>query len=181
MKFSILLFNLLSLIIFATSCSNYSKNLFSKGEITISNIRYKDKVWNEELKFNRLSWYKEMTLAVDLHIAKISFDSKFLNWFSNDAKKNIKKCQSFYVAQMYIYDKIYSNKEVIDRSFLSKGILKINIPEFSENLKSHPDYDQWSFKLFRPFGLCIPKELNIKQPIKISIPGFREVNLSLSD
>ena len=79
---------LFQLALITSSCSLLTRNIQKRGTFELHGGYYKDKKWEETLKFIRYSWYSELTLAFEIYLAPISAKSPYYNWFSQRDRKS---------------------------------------------------------------------------------------------
>lgn len=165
--------SILMMVLFLASCSNLSKNMTKNGQFLVRNGAYAEKVWNENLVFNRFSWYQEMSLQYDLMIAKMPASSAFNYWFSADELKDVQSCTDFRVILIYTLD----SKKIAHSSFFEQAEIanfqKIDIQTFKKQLIMHPDSSEQSLNLYQVYGLC--KKTKDLKPIVVNFPSFQEV------
>lgn len=159
-------------VLFICSCSNLSKNIVEDGNFYLNNGTFADKKWNESLRFDRYSWYHEMTLQFDLMITSIPPQSGFNFWFSKDELAELNSCQESRVIFIYSLDtKVISYNNLYDQ-FEKYGFKKVELFEFKKQLRQHPDANMNALKLYNVMGLC-RKKSNTNQ-IVINFPGYSE-------
>lgn len=170
--------SLLLLIIgmLAISCSNLSKNTVEEGRLVVKNGTFTDKVWNEDLVFQRASWYHELTLAFDIMQVHIPAQSSFNFWFSKDELDMLSKCADSRVMMAYSMD----TKEIAYSSLYEQveksGFTRFDLPEFKKHLLAHPDAQQYGFRLYHIFGIC--KKTKDLKPLIINFPGYLEKTIN---
>lgn len=157
------------------SCSNLSKNMTKSGTYVVRNGAYADKMWKENLVFERYSWYQEMSLQYDVMIAKLDANSSFNFWFSADELKDANDCADFRVVLLYTLD----SKKIAHSSFFeqaeSSNFLRLDVQAFKKQLLMHPDSSENSLNLYQVYGLC--KKTKDLKPIVINFPSFQEVTI----
>lgn len=158
--------------IFVISCSNLSKNTVDEGRFLLRNGTFADKVWKEDLIFQRNSWYHELTLSFDLMTAHVPPQSSFNFWFSKDELDSIVKCSDFRVVLAYSMD----TKEIPYSSLYAQlegaGYTRFDLLEFKKHIMAHPDAQLNGLRLYHIFGIC-KKEKDLK-PLIINFPGYSE-------
>lgn len=169
------IFLLMLMGMIAISCANLSKNTVEEGKLPLKNGTFADKVWKEDLIFQRYSWYHELTLSFDLMLAQIAPQSSFNFWFSKDELETLDKCSDSRVVLAYSmntkeipYSSLY---EQIDRA----GYTRVELHEFKKHLLGHPDSNQNGFRLYHIFGIC--KKTKDLKPLIINFPGFLEKSI----
>ncbi|MCK6594790.1 MAG: hypothetical protein L6Q33_06290 [Bacteriovoracaceae bacterium] len=165
--------SILIMTLVLASCSNLSKNMTKSGQFIVRNGTYAEKVWNENLVFNRHSWYQEMSLQYDVMLAKLPANSSFNYWFSADELKDVQNCTDFRVVLLYTLD----SKKIAHSSFFEQVELanfhKIDIQTFKKQLIMHPDSPEHSLNLYQVYGLC--KKTKDLKPMILNFPSFQEV------
>lgn len=157
------------------SCSNLSKNLVSEGSFLLEGGVYKDKKWNDNLVFKRVSWYQELTLLYDVIMARVDESSPFYLWFSEHEKRTITECDDFYVSLNYALDPDKISQGMFRAEMEKAGYDEFLLPRFASYLKLHPDFERLALKLYSIYGYCRHKES--KGEIKIHFPGFEDKTL----
>jgi hypothetical protein len=165
-------FILLFCVFFFGGCSNLSKNTVESGKFAIRNGVMGTKSWNEDLVFDRYSWYHELTLQFELLIAKMPPQSGFNFWLSKDELEQVNKCRDTRIVMAYSLDtKIIPYSQLYEQ-LERNGFAKFELIEFKRNLIAHPDSVMNSLKLYHVFGVC--RKGNEFSQVKISFPGFTE-------
>lgn len=154
------------------SCSNLSKNMVEEGKLILRNGTFADKVWKEDLVFQRNSWYHELTLSFDLMQVQVSPQSSFNFWFSKDELDTIVKCGDSRIVMAYSMD----TKEIPYSSLYEQveksGFTRFELTEFKKHLLAHPDAQLNGFRLYHIFGMC--KKTKDLKPLIINFPGYSE-------
>lgn len=159
-------------LLFAISCSNLSKNIVQEGDLVLKNGTYADKIWKEDLIFQRNSWYHELTLQFDLMMAHVSPQSAFNFWFSKDELNSMAQCGDARVVMAYSLD----TKDIPYSSLYDQiekfGYKRMDLIEFKKQLLQHPDAQVHGFRLYHIFAIC--KKVNDRKPLIINFPGYSE-------
>lgn len=163
-------------LLFLVSCSNLSKNTIESGKFYVRNGVQAERSWNEDLIFDRFSWYHELSLQFEIMLGNISPQSGFNFWFSKDELDFMSKCTHPQLMLAYSIDTSIIPYSTLNDQLEKNGITKIELIEFKKNLNAHPDSSGNSLKHYRVFGLC-RKNGNLN-PIKITFPGFSEKALN---
>lgn len=164
------------IIVLFVGCSNLSKNTIERGTMPIRNGVFSDKTWQENLIFNRYSWYHELTMQFELMEASLTPQSGFNFWFSRDELESFNKCQDARIVLAYTLDnKIIPFSSIYDQ-FEKNGYSRFELIEFKKNLLQHPDSIMNSLKLYHVFGIC--KKTKDLSQIKITLPGYLEKTLN---
>jgi hypothetical protein len=154
------------------SCSNLSKNIVEEGTFYISNGIFAEKSWKEDLKFERYSWYHELTMQFDMMVTKISPQSSFNFWFSKDELTALNNCKDARIVFAYSDDTKIIPYSSLYEQFDTKGFSRIELVEFKRQLLQHPDSTMNSLRLYHVLGFCRQSD-NIKQLV-INFPGYSE-------
>lgn len=165
---------LLALAILA-SCSTLNKNMIKKGTYTISGGVYQNQKWEDSLDFNRVSWFKELTLTFDVFLTTIDKGSPFYNWFSEDEKKLVSSCVDSKVSLTYAWDPMQVSRENFYAEMEKIGYERLSIPHFHNNMKMHPNFARVNVYLYKTSLLCRKKLSGEK--LVISFPGWNSVTL----
>jgi hypothetical protein len=153
-------------------CSNLSKNQIQDGEILVKNGTYSDKIWKEKLKFDRYSWYHELTLQFDVMVARFNQDSPFNYWLSKDELEWLTKCSDARIVLTYSLDPKLISNAMINDQFSNSGFDHFDLNHFKKYLIQHPDSELNSLKLYKVLGLC--KKGKDSKSLIINIPGYSE-------
>jgi hypothetical protein len=153
-------------------CSNLSKNQIQDGELLVKNGTYSDKIWKEKLKFDRYSWYHELTLQFDIMVARFNQDSPFNYWLSKDELEWLSKCSDARIALTYSLDPKLISNAMINEQFSNSGFDHFDLNHFKKYLIQHPDSELNSLKLYKVLGLC--KKGKDSKSLIINIPGYSE-------
>jgi hypothetical protein len=153
-------------------CSNLSKNMTEEGTFYLSNGTFAEKTWKEDLKFERYSWYQELTMQFDLMVTKISPQSGFNFWFSKDELATLNSCADARVVLAYSHDtKMIPYSSLYDQ-FDKSGYTRVELLEFKKQLLQHPDSLMGSLRLYHVLGFC--KKSTTANQILITFPGYPE-------
>lgn len=169
------IFLILSLVLLA-SCSNLTKNTVKEGRYVVRNGAFANKQWDEDLNFQRTSWYHELTLQFDFMMVPITPQSSFNFWFSKTELEDVHKCGDFRVALAYSLDTKAIPYSLLNEQLEMAGFKKIELIEFKKHLFQHPDSEMNSTRLYQVYGLC--RESKDLKPLTINFPGFNEKALN---
>jgi hypothetical protein len=160
-------------IFFAISCTtNLSKNLVQEGNLILRNGTFNDKIWNEDLVFQRNSWYHELTLQFDLMLAHVSPQSAFNFWFSKDELESMIKCSDSRVVMAYSLDTKDIPYSSLYEQLEKSGYTRFDLIQFKKHLLQHPDAQLNGFRLYHIFGIC--KNASDSRPLLMNFPGYLE-------
>lgn len=165
---------IMAVIVYLSSCSGLSKNMVKRGNVHIKGGVYQNLKWEDQLIFNRLSWYKELTLFFDAKLARIDEKSPFNNWFSPSERELLFECDDYYVVLTYMLDAKKISKGMFLDQFRKQGYQKLYISSFESHLRLHPDNEKLSLNVYDVFALC-RKKGGEKAESTISFPGFNRV------
>lgn len=150
-------------------CSHYSKNVIKTGTFSLRGGKSEETTWSESLLFNRTSWYSELTMSLDLLLAKIDAQSPFWKWLDSNEQKLVVDCSAFYVVMAYTLDsKVISHPE-IKSQFEKSGFNEVLIPQFAKNLKAHPEFIPMGYQQHKIYGVC---QKGPVKSIEFSLPGY---------
>ncbi len=174
-------FTLLIILIFSLhgcshfSNSNFSKNFVKQGTFALKGGVKKKFHWKDHLTFQRVSWFKELSLYYEVLMVKLDAKTPFLNWFTLNDVDRIRDCQEFIVAIHYALDSARISHKMFDQQMLQNGFEYFAVPTFISNLKGHPDYESSLITKYRVSGYC-----NFKKKVEkviVEFPGFNEQNI----
>lgn len=165
-------FWILILALLSVSCSNLSKNIVQDSNLILRNGTYNDKVWKEDLNFERESWYHELTLQIDIMMAHVTPQSAFNFWFSKDELDQMAKCGDSRVVLAYTLDTKDIPYSMIYDQIEKSGYTRFELLEFKKHLLQHPDSQVNGFRLYHIFGIC--KKDNDHKPLIMNFPGYSE-------
>jgi hypothetical protein len=161
------------IILSAVSCaSNLSKNLVQEGKLILRNGTFTDKVWKEDLVFQRNSWYHELTLQFDFMLAPVPPQSSFNFWFSKDELDSMIKCSDSRVVMAYSLDTKDIPYSSLYEQIEKSGYTRFELLEFKKHLLQHPDAQLNAFRLYHIFAIC--KKNRDSKPLIINFPGYSE-------
>lgn len=169
--------SLISVVLFAflvSGCatSNLTKNIVQDSVILVKNGTFADKVWKENLEFQRTSWYHELSLQLDVMMAHVSPQSAFNFWLSKDELDQWVKCGDARVVMAYSLDTKDIPYSMLFEQLERNGYTRFEIPEFKKQLLQHPDSVQFGFRLYKIFAIC--KKSEDSKPLIMNIPGYSE-------
>lgn len=160
------------LLLSTISCSNLSKNIVQEGDLILKNGTFADKIWKENLVFQRNSWYHELTLQFDVMMAHVSPQSAFNFWFSKDELTSMAQCGDARVVMAYSLDtKDIAYSSLYDQLEKS-GYTRFDLLEFKKQILQHPDAQLYGFRLYHIFAIC--KKTKDDKPLIINFPGYSE-------
>lgn len=163
---------LFSLILFF-SCTSLSKNVVKRGSLYLRGGVYNSSSWKDNIRFERISWYKELSLEFDLLITHVSKDSPFYNWFSEREIEFQNKFNKCYVMAAYNMDDDNIPQSLLKEQLSQMDFEMFSLVDFGRHLKMHPNYESLSLQLYKIIGAC-RKPLSSKRFV-IRFPGFNEI------
>jgi hypothetical protein len=172
MKISKYLALIMILVITFSCSSNLSKNLVQDGNLILRNGTFADKSWKEDLIFQRISWYHELTMQFDLMMAHITPQSSFNFWFSKVELDRMTDCYDSRIVMAYSLDTKDIPHSSLYEQFEKSGFSRFELPEFKKNLFQHPDSQINGFRLYHIFGIC--KKSKDTNPKHLNFPGYLE-------
>jgi hypothetical protein len=166
----------LILVFVTVSCStNTTRRPIFKSEVTISGGNYNGESWDEKIKFNRTSWFKDASVSHEILIAKLTGESKFSNWMGTD-KLQLSSCQEFQVALLYADSSSSQGTGYLLAQLTSGGFQQVSILDFSQEIKAHQNFKDWKLARHKVYGLCL-KDGKGNKAIEVSIPGFKRIKV----
>ena len=145
--------------------------MVKKGDLEIRNGNYKNKIWKGRILFKRTSWFQELNLLYDVLVWKVSEKSKFFEWFSEEEAAKVKSCSSFIISLSYQMDQSKLSHQMFFEQIRKYDYELVNMNNFYNQLKFHPDFTENSLSLYRFEGLCLSKKKDDKDVV-INFPGF---------
>ncbi|MFW5872194.1 MAG: hypothetical protein ACOCUT_03720 [bacterium] len=135
------------------------------------------KVWEENMTFHRVTWFKELAMMFDAWLYPVDKDSPFYQWFSESERGLISSCNDFIVTITYALPSSVLNQRMFKNIMQENGYLHYSIPDFSNHLKAHPDYVKWTLHKYKIGGFCLngPKP----EQLQLNFPGFKQATLNL--
>ena len=161
---------------FIASCSHHSNRTYvTKGEVNFNGGVHGSKSWTEVMKFNRHSWFSEITMEYDLMIHKLEKKSPFAVWMGTD-KKLYNSCKEIYVG--LVYANSYKDKTVsqVNSKLEELGLSQITLLNFEENIKAHKRYSENNLGQYNFFGYCAKSENSLSGK-SIHFPGYQSTKL----
>lgn len=160
-----------------TSCStNLTKNSVQEGTFLLRNGTFSDKVWRENLVFQRNSWYHELTMTFDLMMAQVTPQSAFNFWFSKEELESMISCADSRVVMAYSLDTKSIPYSSLYEQLEKSGYTRIDLLNFKKHLLQHPDAEVSAFRLYHIFGIC--KKAKDAKPLIINYPGYLEKSIN---
>ena len=151
--------------------------MFKEGEFTLKEGRFLEKKWQDEILFKRYSWYKDLSLNFEILLGEIKRDSNFYSWISPETKEIIKKCNKLFVSLFYYPSKHKELYKLMSKKLDKKGLKRVSLKRLEENLKMHPDLDQFFFHNYINQSFCSESKKN--KTIIVQFPGFEIVKIKI--
>ncbi|MGB0453814.1 MAG: hypothetical protein ACPGJV_08865 [Bacteriovoracaceae bacterium] len=149
-----------------------SQNLVKSGDFKLKSGQYGQNQWDSELEFKRFSWYSELTLIFDVFLSDFSEKNDFYNWFGESEKKAVNSCENPYIALSYHLDGKRFSKSQFYHQLREMKAEVIEVPQFSSNLRLHPDFEELSFNLYEAKLICSKGKL---EQFKVRVPSYKAV------
>lgn len=171
-------------LLFLASCAGYQGyktfNQTTSGEVVIRGGIYQKESWNDEIIFQRMSWYHGMTLYYDTLLYKADINSPFTKWFSPSEKEYFAKCESLIVSVNYSADPSKISHVNFREQMKLNGYDDVVLTNFSSYLKTHPAAQDWRFFNYRILGYCkrSPSRLGTGN-LAINFPSFKHIEVNL--
>ena len=159
------------ILICQPSCSRLTRNMVKKGEFEIRNGSLKNETWKGKILFKRTSWFQELNMLYDVLLWRVNGKSKFYSWFSKNEHSKITNCTDFFIVLTYQMDSSKISHGMFYRQMKNFNYELINVHNFYNNMKFHPDFTENSLSLYRFEGLCL-RGNNERNDVVISFPGF---------
>ncbi len=160
------------LLVTITSCASFSENFVKQGELSLYGGRYENQRWSDNLKFERVSWFQELTLLFDFLYYPLTEDSPFYVWLGESERASLSGCHSSYIILTYALDSRKISRPDFYQKLAAQGHQVISVPTFRSHLRNHPDIEKLSLGLYDINGLCLEEN-----DISVSFPGFRVVTI----
>tara|TARA_Y100001970_G_C14210947_1_gene846875 strand:+ start:1600 stop:2055 length:456 start_codon:yes stop_codon:yes gene_type:complete len=151
--------------------------MFKEGEFTLKEGRLLEKKWQDKIIFKRYSWYKDLSLNFEILLGEIKRDSNFYSWVLPETKEIIKKCNKLFVSLFYYPSKHKKFYKLMNKKLDKKGLKKVRLKRVEENLKMHPDLDQFFYHNYTNQFFCSESKKN--KTIIVQFPGFKIVKIKI--
>ena len=163
------------IILLLTSCSTLNKNMIKKGAFAIDGGVYKTLKWDSKLKFDRVSWFKELTLMFDVFLTSVKKEDPFYEWFSEGEKLLVSSCLDAKVVLTYSWDPMQISRGSFFSEAEKYGYERYSIPDFHSNVKMHPNFARINVYLYKTALLC-RKKLT-PENLVVTFPGWNTVSI----
>lgn len=168
----------LVIITFFLGCSALTISTVQEGELVIGEGRYNELSWDEDLVFERISWYYELTLLYDFLLAEIPVHSNYRRWLSSSESITANGCAKFYIAGVYASRDSRVSQNDIWKQFDTNKLKFTNVNGFYRNLSFSERFITNSFNLYKFWGICI-RDSGEPVRVRLSFPGYSSKELSL--
>lgn len=164
--------------IITLGCATNSHNQIVKNNASFSSGKYKNKEWNDKLKFKRLSWYHGAALYYDTLVTRMDKKSGFKNWLTSGEDVYFNRCADFLVAVSYSKNPKFISHAMFKKQMEESGYESVTLANFAGHLRNHVAWENHNLYLYKVDGYC-RKKVKRKSGIKFNFPGFEQVKLSL--
>lgn len=106
------------------------------------------------MNFKRVSWFSGATLLFDFLYSEAQEGSPFYAWFSKFEQEQVSRCQRPLVVMTYFLDSQKYSARQFYASLEGQGAMVSEIPGFESFLRPHPDFDEFSLRLYDVKLLC---------------------------
>ena len=151
--------------------------MFKEGRFYLKGGRFLEKKWQDKIIFKRYSWYKDLSLSFDLLLGEFKKDSGFYSWVSPNIRTKIKKCEKLFISFIYYPSKHKMFYQLVSNTLDKKGLKKVKLEEVEENLKMHPDLDQFFNHNYINQIFCSKVKKTLE--IETQLPGFENVKIKI--
>ena len=155
-----------------------SVSTIRNGELVITEGRYHNLSWSEDLVFKRTSWYYELSLLYDFLIAEVPINSNYRRWLLPGEAISANNCAKLYIAGVYASRDRRVNSNDIWRAFDTNKLQFTNVNGFYRNLSFSSKFITNSFSSYKFWGICLKND-NEQIPVKFSFPGYTEKQILL--
>ena len=163
------------LFVLICSCSVYkTRNKVYNTNVNFMGGVYNTEKWSKSLIFQKNSWFQDATVQYEILITKMDRSSPFAKWMGSDILR-LSQCNEFYIALVYANINAQGGTSVGGTSVLFSefeklGLDDVSLPEFSRQIRSHQNFNDWHLARHKVVGFC-QKKSNIQQ-IFITLPGY---------
>jgi hypothetical protein len=157
-----------------------TQNKVSSGDAAIVGGVYQEKQWEDKLSFKRVSWFYGAVMYYDAYLTYLAEDSPFFAWIGEGSKQELTNCQKILIAMVYSS----SSKKIGHATFIEQmnrqGLYEVNLLNFSQNMRVHPDFRAWNLNHYKVKGFCENKNsVQAGQNLSFNFPGFKAVRVQL--
>ena len=151
--------------------------MFKEGEFNLKGGRFLKKTWEDRIIFKRYSWYKDLSLNLDILLGEIKKDSNFFTWVSPSNEEKLKNCERLFVSLVYYPTKHKDFYKLISKKLDKKGLVEVKMTRVAENFKMHPDLDQFFHHNYINRFFCSEFKKNIE--FNLQFPGFKNIQIKI--
>lgn len=171
-------YSLIVLVLIFSACSMQSKNIMKTDHYYLTSGIYKVNTWKDSLKFNRYTYYQDLSVKLDIMIAPYERLGNFKQWISNSDQEKITKCSQYYIVM------IYDNQgDIFSSSNIFKELLanntQIKSQTFIDNVKRHPTYRIDLLDQYYISGICLKEIKN--ELFELNLPGYSDLIITQKD
>lgn len=160
-----------------SSCAHRGKTIISEGDWYLKGGQFSSYEWKDSLKFERVSWYKELTLIYDVMYVRLTKTSPFYDWLSNSEKSTLAACKDSYVVLQYSFDNKKVSHGMFTESAKNSGFNKVSLTGFNSQLKLHAQYEADSLNLYKANAYCQKEAGPMGDKLTLVFPGFKNIIL----
>lgn len=158
-------------LVFLISCSSTTISTIKDGEFIVTDGRYNELIWNEDLIFHRTTWFYELSVLYDFFIAELPVNSNYRRWFTSSESISANNCAKFYIAGAYTSNDQRVNSNDIWNSFDTNKVKFSNVNGFYRHLSFSSKFITNSLASFKFWGICV-KNIDEKIDVQFAFPGF---------
>jgi len=167
-KFLIIIFISLQFV----ACSHYSNYFQKSGNLSLSGGRFGNLSWNDDLNFDRHSWFKELNMYFDILSTRFEPKSGFKHWLSVSEINSLRDCKSSGILLYFDSDNPITSSTDFKNQLKNQGLEVIESNNFKKYLISHPDVLNLGLVDYSINLIC---NNGSKSLFTVIFPGFREV------
>ncbi|MBL7665027.1 MAG: hypothetical protein JNM93_07830 [Bacteriovoracaceae bacterium] len=172
------------LICILTACTSASmtENRIFKSKVRFNGGASKNQTWTEPVEFKRISWQRGIHLIYDVIYWKVDKNSPFVNWFADDEKEYMDKCSPLIITMNYyrVWGGSFFTYAMFKAQMDKAGFTEYIIPDFTDAISMHPDYEMWRLKQHQVKAFCRKSEHALRgNYVYIDIPNFPQTHLNL--
>ena len=151
--------------------------MLKKGEFNLKGGRFLEENWKDKMIFKRYSWYKDLSLSLDVLLGEIEKDSNFYRWVPPNNREELKDCKKIIVSLVYFPSKHKDFYKLILKKIDKIDLVEVKMKRFALNLKMHPDLDQFFHHSYINKFFCSKVKNNIE--FDLQIPGFKNIQMKI--
>ena len=173
---------LIFLLVFLVGCGSppVNQNYVKRSVAEFSGGVFEKQSWKESFVFNRISWYRELSMIYDFFLTELKPENPFYKWLSPGEQDLAKKCQRFFIGMSYSRSRF--NRSLISHRQLKNemarsGFVDYPLIVFARHMRNHADFLRWTAGYYRINAFCLTD--SSRKTIDISFPGFNTQTVSL--